>query len=534
MESKKQIFCFFILFLVIFNKTYSQETNTYYSIKNTYSFFSCSIPIDETRFPESQFTDSLISNYNHAKTSHYTIDPRFYRSSSPVSEEIQSNHLNREIYMHELYDLSHLSFIYSAISLNLAYYPNQRAAYNFDVFETDYSKGIDSTGYLFAPETRWGGIQSRLLWDVFQMEGMNYIGFWLMDPFIYNPDHEGGKFFINIGEISEDINKDGMMTSEHCISNSYYAESDTTAFGVIWNYNNFPNHPYFFDNYDYQDVGLDGLDDIDERNFYNNYINDISYKFQGVSTAWHNALNDPSGDNFISSLDTYFDDIGADINLRYKNGNNYDGNTRTDYSSSNWSSGKNFPDYEDINKNRVLDSVNNYCEIELNISPDELEVGKNYITEKKTVNPTNGDGTPVDFYKFLIPLNSPDWTIFGSGTGEIKSNFIRLYLTEFKDSIILRFPEIAFVNNDLNYYTELSNSKEVSLYPNPCRSEAVRVRTPNESISSVKVYNSTGQCILTNDSSYINIENLSSGQYIVEIKTYQNLYYKKFTVIKAQ
>ena len=54
----------------------------------------------------------------------------------------------------------------------------------------------------------------RLDTSDFETANIEYIEFWMLDPFIYSnkqPDaaQYGGDFYINLGEVSEDVLRDG-------------------------------------------------------------------------------------------------------------------------------------------------------------------------------------------------------------------------------------------------------------------------------------------------------------------------------------
>jgi cell surface protein SprA len=67
--------------------------------------------------------------------------------------------------------------------LDLAFYPGERGPYNYDVLPTSLSSGILNNGRLKDPETRWGGIMRRLETNDFQSANIEYVQFWMMDPF---------------------------------------------------------------------------------------------------------------------------------------------------------------------------------------------------------------------------------------------------------------------------------------------------------------------------------------------------------------
>ncbi len=49
-----------------------------------------------------------------------------------------------------------------------------------------YSAGVNHDGTLNAPETRWGGIMRKIETSDFETSNIEFIEFWLMDPFIYD------------------------------------------------------------------------------------------------------------------------------------------------------------------------------------------------------------------------------------------------------------------------------------------------------------------------------------------------------------
>ena len=120
---------------------------------------------------------------------------------------------------------------------------------------------MNSDGKLNDPESRWGGIMREVLTSDFETANIQYIKFWVMDPFVENPDHEGGDLYINLGNISEDILRDSRKSFENGLPGSPVVKNvDTTAWGrvptvqaVVHAFDNAPESRL------YQDVGLDGL-----------------------------------------------------------------------------------------------------------------------------------------------------------------------------------------------------------------------------------------------------------------------------------
>ncbi len=191
-------------------------------------------------FPEARLNNNLASGYNRAKLSWYVIDPIFLRNGSSTPDYIrknanlQSSHFVREIYEDEIFPYRESpSGIPSNIPvLNLAFYPGEKGSYNFDTDPGPYSKGINAENMLNDPETRWGGIMREVLTSDFEAANIQYIKFWLMDPFVENPDAEGGDFYINLGQISEDILRDSRKSFENGLPGSPEVKNvDTTCMG---------------------------------------------------------------------------------------------------------------------------------------------------------------------------------------------------------------------------------------------------------------------------------------------------------------
>ncbi|MCF0198699.1 MAG: cell surface protein SprA, partial [Bacteroidaceae bacterium] len=223
-------------------------------------------------FPESRLTNDVRYGYNRALLSWYNVDPIFTRRSSTLTPshiksdlEQLSNHYVREVYERELYPKKAQTSYTSAASLsvlNLAYYPTERGAYNL-------STDVDQQGRLLNPTQRWGGMMRRLENTDFETMNVEYIEFWMMDPFIYTkgkPGNFGGDFYLNLGEVSEDILRDGKKFYESGMpidgDSLYYTE---TVWGRVPNTNSVT---YAFNNEGgarlAQDVGLNGLTDEQE------------------------------------------------------------------------------------------------------------------------------------------------------------------------------------------------------------------------------------------------------------------------------
>ena len=160
----------------------------------------------------------------------------------------------------------------------------------------------------------------------FEAFNIEFIEFWMMDPFnIEDGDiaHSGGDLYLQLGNVSEDVLKDGYKSFENGLpTNETVIDVDTTVWGRV------PTSYSIVDAFDndilareYQDVGLDGMRDEDERLFFEeNYINLIANNpALGISsTATTMLVNDPSGDNFHYYMGSDFDNLETPILERYK------------------------------------------------------------------------------------------------------------------------------------------------------------------------------------------------------------------------
>ncbi|MDY5962913.1 MAG: cell surface protein SprA, partial [Bacteroidaceae bacterium] len=369
-------------------------------------------------FPESKLSNNLAYGYNRALLAWYYVDPIFTRRSSTLTpSHIKSdlnqlsNHYVREVYERELYPQKQQNSYTSASSLNvlnLAFYPNERGAYNL-------STDLDASGHLKNPAEKWGGMMRKLDNTDFEAQNIEYIEFWLMDPFIYKkdlPGNHGGDFYINLGEVSEDILKDGKKYFESGMpvdgNSTYYTE------GLWGRVPNTTSVTYAFNNESgaraRQDVGLNGLNDDEERQFttYADYLQQI----QGVvnQQVYDSIQADPANDNYHYYRGSDFDRQQTSILNRYKRvnmpqGNSADSDTNPEAYETAW---KSTPDVEDINQDYTLNEYEKYYQYHVSIRPEDMVVGRNHIADKRTasVKLRNGNTEECTWYLFRIPLSS--------------------------------------------------------------------------------------------------------------------------------
>ncbi len=532
-----------ILFILsgFITPSFAQIENQYFDLKSPSDWHLSSIPYKQNDiFPETYLQNDLTIGFNRAKICWYSIDPIFVRNNNVTPVHIvntpqQHDHFVREILFNEVYPNSTDSTMLSV--LNLAYYPVEKGPYNFDMVPTLYSNGINSDGNLNSPGSRWGGIMRNIPINVFTTNNLNFLGFWLMDPFVYDTASDGRNLYINIGNVSEDMLKDGKRSNESGLpATSTIANVDTTVWGRVSNLA-LPVDTFAGESsWQFQDIGLDGLVNNDEILFFQNYMTSIANSYGISSTAYTMALNDPCSDDYHHYLGTDYDSYEFGIIDRYKKYNGSEGNTGV-FSNELYSSTATqlLPDDEDINGNDILDTAENYFQYKVVLNPDSFIVGQNFIADKITVNPANGDGTPVTWYKFLIPLNTSQRKVIGNINSLDSSGFVRLFLKEFSQTINLRFFELAFVTTDLTSVNDFQKKSEISVFPNPSKG-VINIVNENNVINSIKVFDLMGRSLYYKDkmeSTYtttIDLSGLKVGLYFIEIKSGNSVFTKKIVL----
>lgn len=458
-----------------------EATQTSIDLRSPYSWFLASTPYDggpNALFPEAALSNDPAYGKNRALLSWYYIDRAWTQRNSTMlpgylkndPHQMSSPYI-REVYVNELFPYRDLAYGEAnwIQCLNLSFYPKERGPYNLD------ADNIDSDGNLLNPEKRWGGIMRKMENSNFENSNVEYIQFWLLDPFLDEDNHnrEGGDLYFNFGEISEDILKDGMKSYENGLpvdgNNDFISE---TAWGRVSRQNSLT---YAFENAPdarlLQDVGLDGLPNADEFTFssYKDYLDKLRTKLSPDAIARlqdnpFSPMNDPAGDNYHFYRSNYYDEVKAGILDRYKHYNGVEGNSLSPDQSDNpqYQSARAVPDVEDINQDNTLNEYERYFEYKISIRPEDLEVGKNYITDKQvsTVSTPEGKQTTT-WYLFKVPLSAPDKVV-----GGIKDfstiRFARMFMTGFKEVTHLRFATLELVRGEWRDYKFNLNSRNDS------------------------------------------------------------------------
>lgn len=438
-----------------------ENTKNPLNITQPTAWMMSSVP---TSFPESSLIGDVSSGYRRALLSWYYIDPLFTRRSSSltpshIKSDLQqlSNHYVREVYERELYPRKQQTSYSEAASLNvlsMAYYPEERGAYNLN-------PNLTQDGRLPNPKENWGGMMRKTDNPDFEAQNIEYIEFWMLDPFIYTGSDQsyGGELYLNLGELSEDVLRDGKKFYESGLplddNRNYYEE---TVWGrvpkgtsVVYAFNNESGARIK------QDVGLNGLNSEQERTYgaYQEYLTAIQGK---VSPDVFQAIfDDPAGDDYHYYRGSDYDAQKVSILDRYKRITMPEGNSPdTDNSPERYETAyKTTPDVEDINQDYTLNEYEKYFQYHISIHPEDTLVGRNFITDirRTSVMLRNGETETVRWFQFRIPLEQYEQAV--GGINDFTSiRFIRMYMTGFEKPIILRFATMELVQADWRAYEQ--------------------------------------------------------------------------------
>ena len=383
--------------------------------------------------------NGIQNGFDRALLNWYSIDPIFYSSQRPseITDEDLSNIYSRRIFIDEIFPQVDLVQGQTTVinSLDLNFYPELRGPYNMDPLVSDGQ--IDDSG------DSWAGITRLINTTDFEQSNVEYLEFWLMDPFLNNDQNSGGKLTFNLGNISEDVIKDGRKQYENGLpEDGNISLLPPTSWGTVVPQNQ--SLVYAFSSLGEartnQDVGLDGYDDLEEASIFNSFAD----------------LSDPSNDNY-----NYFLNSSGNIFERYKQYNGLDGNSPETISDTNRGS-YTYPDVEDINRDNTMNTIDSYFEYKLDITPNSLsDFNNSYIIDRKekNVNLPNGTSQLVKWYQFRIPVNEPTSAV--GGISDFRSiRFMRMYLTDFNQNTIFRFGTLELVRSDWRKY-QLTLDEEI-------------------------------------------------------------------------
>jgi cell surface protein SprA len=421
-------------------------------------------------FPEAKELNSLNSGKNRAKLCWYNLEPSLTNlsQSSGMPDHIKndlnqlSNHYIHTIRQEDVFPQKSIAnFTNSLTTFDLAYYPQEKGPYNFD------ARGIDANGRLKDPATRWGGISRYIDQSDFESSNVEFIEFWVMDPFLYQTGSKGGSLYFNLGNISEDVLKDSRKGFENGIPYPYdVSKMEETNLGQVPKYQQQINNAFANDlpARQRQDVGYDCMNNTEEAVKFASYLTALKNNYGATSKVYIDALNDPSNDDYHYIRGDDYDQMQASIFERYKKYDNPEGNSPVNNSSSVFSNSfTNMPESEDINRDNTLNENEQYFQYRVDLKPS-MQVGQSFIINKQVANNVplaNGTTTTETWYQFRVPIKQ-----FTNRVGSISDfrsiRFMRMYLTGFEDSVILRFAKLELGRNQWRRYNfSLKNPGEI-------------------------------------------------------------------------
>ncbi|MEL6672324.1 MAG: cell surface protein SprA [Bacteroidota bacterium] len=397
--------------------------------------------------------DSLADNYSRAKLAWYQIDQAFYqRFGIEFPEEDLANNYTRQVFPDELFPTASRPFGQNIqTTFDLHYLPSQRGPYNF---QKDQNR-LNPDGSFSRPRENWAGIMREI--DVnndFEATNVEFVEFWLMDPFMDNPGHTGGEFYLNLGLINEDVLADESLSREHGLPGpNEPGNLINTPYGIV-SINNPTVNAFNAEPLDRtaQDVGLDGLPSLEEFNYFTpNFLDSL----QGYLTpqAYAELASDPSSDDFLHFRNEEYETRQAGILERYLKFNGLEGNSPINETNTNYTvQATQQPDMEDINENGSLDFAEQYYEYRIDMKPSQMIPGQNFIVDSINTSVLAGNRrVPVTWFQFRVPISG------GRPVNNISNfksiNFMRMYMTGFSEEIIMRMTEFQLVSSQWLRYT---------------------------------------------------------------------------------
>jgi len=451
-----------------------EGTRSAYDLKFPVNLWSLSsAPQDATNdvgvelFPESKLVNDLDYGKNRANLAWYNVDPclvdiRQTCMPAHLKEDTAqlSDHRIRLVQQQEVFPNRTFTTLQGNLStFDLAYIPTQRGPYNYD------ATNIDSDGNLLNPQDRWAGIMRPIDISDFETSNVEFIEFWIMDPFTEDPNSAGGDLYLNMGNISEDILKDSRKFYENGMPFPKDPNKlTTTEWGNIPKFQQQITRAFENDNNarSVQDIGYDGMDDDEEKTHLTDFLTDLSNA--GVTPqAYQRAEQDPANDNFQHFRDEIYTNSSTSVINRYMRWNGSQGNSPVGSGNEQFSnSATNIPESEDINRDNTLNENEQYFEYKIRLTPN-MQVGQNFIVNEQVSEVTlaNDDKENIKWYQFKIPIRK--FTNKVGGISDFRSiRFFRMFLTGFQDTTVLRFARLELGRNQWRRYNfSLKNPGEM-------------------------------------------------------------------------
>ena len=410
--------------------------------------------------------EPLKYGYKRAKLAWYTVDPIFYTSQRPgsITDADMSFNKTRRIYLKELFPVTDVPDGQSTVinTLDLSYYPKERGPYNYNPAANGNT--------MPNPEENFGGIMRAISSTNFEQGNVEYIQFWMLNPYINDetPATNGGKLFFNLGEISEDILKDGKKQYENGLPEANSVQNTSPS---IWG--RVPSSQsliYAFDtntaNRAVQDVGLDGISDADEA------LLPGAENFAGLA--------DPAADNY-----EFYLDAAGNLLERYKNYNGLEKNSPVEV-TNNTRGNSSLPDVEDLNRDNTMNTIDAYYQYSIDVTPAGLAtVGQNYITDIRDTDgriPGSAGTIPAKWVQFKIPIQDvTDANTIGPLEDFKSIRFMRMFMTGFSNDITLRFGTLDLVRGEWRRYANSPETGDPLPSPDPTMLDVLSVNIQENS-----------------------------------------------------
>ena len=417
-------------------------------------------------FPEATNGD-LTVGYKRADLAWYTIDPLFYQQNNLTPKHIIDDPSQLEdsrmrlVYQKDVFPNLQQAFgsIPNIPVFDLSYSPRTRGIYNFD------TSNVDASGLFSDPESRWAGITRSLTTNDFELANIEFVQFWMLDPYHENAEavnpnapHMGGNLYLNLGNISEDVLPDSRKSFENGLPPSGVTinnDLDTTAWAKVSTQqivvNAFDTDP---DSRLKQDVGLDGWNSAEEQVAFGNFITWVQDNPTLSPEVKAAILADPASDDYRFYRDDDYDNQLATILSRYSKYNGVEGNSPTTELSNSINQegyptqGSNNPDNEDINQDNNLSESESYFQYKVSLRPQDLEVGKNFITNVQLYE----SGTKKErWIQFKVPIAEYQKKV--NGINDFRSiRFMRMFMKDFDEEVVLRFARLEFIRGEWRRY----------------------------------------------------------------------------------
>lgn len=459
-----------------------ENTATPYSLLGPAAWKLAATPKTTNNKFEGSGTGILPTGYKRAKLAWYQVDNQFYRDGgdykpSNISTADLQNHYVRAVSPQEIFPKKFRTQgnFFEQI-LDVAYYPSERGPYNYNPNLME----VNGQAALPDPADNWAGITTAIRTEVdFNKANIEYVEFWLMDPFITtergkiidgkfnNNNTTGGKLIFHLGNVSEDVMRD----SKHAFENGLPTNGDLSlAQQNEWGYvtdqqyltNAFDNSASSRKN---QDVGLDGIsnnaDPINEKTKFAPFLDAVD---NNLPNTFIDVQDDPSADNFQYFLGTDLDQRDAQLLERYKNYNGLENNTPIISGNDQIArSGSPYPDNEDLNVDNTISELEEYYQYEINLESNNLGIGKEFIVDEILASP-EGNPDQVKWYLFRIPIQQYEEK-YGNISGFTSIRYARMILTGFEEPVVLRFANFRMVGARWIRYTD--NLREGGLIETP-------------------------------------------------------------------